>query len=81
MLPIPQPCLKITPVQAENTLYRLSFHGLARNSHFFTVTFAFDNSNLREGTSDEYPIILPPTITCDAFEAYLWYDVRLVCSS
>ena len=71
-------CPIITPMQAENTLYRLSFHGLARGSHFFASTFSINNGGLGEGSSDEHPIVLPETITCDAFEAYLWYDIRLV---
>ena len=71
-------CLIITPMYTENTLYRLSFHGLARGSHFFTSTFSINNGGLREGSPDEHPIVLPETITCNDFEAYPWYDVRLV---
>ncbi|KAF9642709.1 hypothetical protein BDM02DRAFT_3192807 [Thelephora ganbajun] len=63
-------------IQAQNTLYRLSFHGLARGSHFFASVFSINNGDLKEGSSDECPIILPESITSDAFEAYLWYDTK-----
>jgi hypothetical protein len=73
-----QCCIVVTPVQAENTLYRLSFFYLAQGSHFFSSAFSIRNEkdDSQGGRSDELPIVLPSTITCAAFDVYLHLDKK-----
>ena len=64
--------------QVENTLYRLSIYVLAQGSDFFASTFSIDDGGSLEGKLDEYPIVLPTTITCAEFNVYLRFGVESV---
>ena len=62
--------------QAENILYRLSMYSLAQGSDFFASTFSINPGDSPEGKSDDYPVMLPSTITCAEFDVYLRFRVQ-----
>lgn len=41
-------------------------------SEFFYDTFSIPNGDTAEGTSDQYPVVLP--VKSVEFDVYLWYD-------
>lgn len=57
--------------QAENTLYRLSRHGLTLGSNFFASALSINSGDPQEGKSDEHPIVLPATVKAVDFEVFL----------
>jgi len=61
----------------ENTLYRRSKYSLTQASNFFASAFSIEGiADPREGGSDEYPIILPLTVTCADFNIFLWFQTK-----
>ena len=60
----------------ENTLYRLSCHGLVQGNDFFAATLTINPDDPLEGASDEHPIFLPHTVTCAEFDVFLWFGIK-----